>query len=197
MLRALPSGLKRCGRRFHCLDSATVYLDHPGLRRLDHRPLHATPRSWHQAIDLINQIAVICALILFTDRFLRESVDLHNRQLGDMNLTPNVVRFLVRVCVLVLGGLILLGTLNISITPFWPRWAWAPGRWPGASGNAFQSVCGHSDCEHQAYPGWDFIRWSPVRRVCYGNRVACHTCPNASEQSSYYSQLQACRQCSG
>jgi len=75
------------------------------------------PHGWNRGIDVVNQIAVVCALILFVDRLLRESVDLHNRQLGHMNLTPDVVRFLVRVCVLILGGLILLGTLNISITP--------------------------------------------------------------------------------
>ena len=75
------------------------------------------PHGWDRALDITNQVALIVAVILFVDRFLRGSVELHDRQLGHMNMTPGFVRALVRVAVLIVGGLILLDTLNISITP--------------------------------------------------------------------------------
>lgn len=75
------------------------------------------PPSWDQKIDQLTRVGFILALILFVDRFLRDSVVLYHRRLNEMNLTEGFVRALVRGAVLLLGALVLLDTLHISITP--------------------------------------------------------------------------------
>jgi small-conductance mechanosensitive channel len=75
------------------------------------------PQGWDQALDQIIRIIVILALILFVDRFLREAVELYRDHLQAFHLTRGFARLIVRLVVLMLGGLILLDTLHISITP--------------------------------------------------------------------------------
>jgi small-conductance mechanosensitive channel len=75
------------------------------------------PLGWDRALDEIIRVGLILAMILFADRFLRGAVDLYKQQLNALNLTRGFVRAVVRVAVLLLGGLIVLDTLHISITP--------------------------------------------------------------------------------
>jgi small-conductance mechanosensitive channel len=75
------------------------------------------PPTWNQTIDQLTRVGFIFAFILFVDRFLRESVAIHQKHLDEMNLTQGFARALIRVAVLILGTLVLLDTLHISITP--------------------------------------------------------------------------------
>lgn len=75
------------------------------------------PPDWNQTIDQLTRVGLIFALILFVDRFLRESVGIYQKRLDEMNLTQGLVRALLRLAVLILGTLVLLDTLHISITP--------------------------------------------------------------------------------
>lgn len=75
------------------------------------------PEYWSQTIDVLARVGLILALILFVDRFLREAVELYGRRLDDPSLSGGFARAIVRVLVLVVGGLVLLDTLHISITP--------------------------------------------------------------------------------
>ncbi len=75
------------------------------------------PVKWNHFVDRAIEIALILAVIFFLDRLLREVVDLYRDQLAGMNLTRGFARALVRVAVLILSALIILDSLQISITP--------------------------------------------------------------------------------
>ncbi len=75
------------------------------------------PVNWEQNIDQLIRIGAIVSLILFMDRFLRGTVELHQERLAGMNISRSIARVIVRALVLVVGGLIVLDTLAISITP--------------------------------------------------------------------------------
>jgi small-conductance mechanosensitive channel len=75
------------------------------------------PGGWDQTLDQAIRVIVILGLLLFVDRFLREAVELYRHHLGAYNLTRGFVRVFVRLFALAIGGLIILDTLHISITP--------------------------------------------------------------------------------
>ncbi len=75
------------------------------------------PVKWNYFVDRAIEIALIFAVIFFVDRLLRDIVDLYRNQLANMNLTRGFARALVRVAVVILSALIILDSLEISITP--------------------------------------------------------------------------------
>ena len=75
------------------------------------------PVNWEQNIDQLIRIGAIVSLILFMDRFLCGTVELYRERLAGMNISRSIARVIVRALVLVVGGLIVLDTLAISITP--------------------------------------------------------------------------------
>ena len=75
------------------------------------------PVVWSQALDLIVRVGTIVALVMFADRFLCGAVELYQKQLDSMHLSRSFSRVIVRVAVLIVGSMIILDTMNISITP--------------------------------------------------------------------------------
>jgi small-conductance mechanosensitive channel len=75
------------------------------------------PEGWDRTLDQTVRIIVIFGLLVFVDRFLGEAIELYRDELGAYNLTRGFARLFVRLFVLALGGLIILDTLRISITP--------------------------------------------------------------------------------
>ncbi|HZP02262.1 MAG TPA: mechanosensitive ion channel family protein [Terriglobia bacterium] len=75
------------------------------------------PVGWAQVLDQLVRVVAILALILFAYRFLRGAVELYQDHLDAIHLTRGFARAIVRVLTMLLGGLIVLDTLHISITP--------------------------------------------------------------------------------
>jgi small-conductance mechanosensitive channel len=75
------------------------------------------PAHWSRTIDQATRVGFIFAFILFVDRLVRESVNIYQRRLAELNLTQGFVSTVLRLMVLLLGVLVLLDTLDISITP--------------------------------------------------------------------------------
>lgn len=75
------------------------------------------PLGWDRALDQIIRVGLILALILFADRLFREAIELYRERLDALHVTRGFARVIVRLFVLLLGGLIVLDTLHISITP--------------------------------------------------------------------------------
>jgi small-conductance mechanosensitive channel len=70
-----------------------------------------------EILDQLTRIGLILALILSLDYFLRGAIDLHRERLEAMHLPRTLARALLRIFVVLVGGLIVLDTLHISITP--------------------------------------------------------------------------------
>ena len=68
-------------------------------------------------LDQMIRVGLIIAILLFADHFLRTAVDLHKENLESIHLSRGFARTLARVAVLILGSLVILDTLQISITP--------------------------------------------------------------------------------
>ena len=75
------------------------------------------PANWEQSIDQLIRVGTIFSLILFMDRLLCRAVELYQEQLAGMNISRSIARVVVRGAVGIVGGLIMLDTLHISITP--------------------------------------------------------------------------------
>ena len=75
------------------------------------------PIGWTQVLDQVIRVGTTVALVIFVDRFLCGAVELYQKQLDSMHLSRSYARVIVRVGVLVVGSMIILDTLNISITP--------------------------------------------------------------------------------
>ena len=75
------------------------------------------PANWEQSIDQLIRVGTIFSLILFMDRLLCGAVELYQEQLAGMNISRSIARVVVRGAVGIVGGLIILDTLHISITP--------------------------------------------------------------------------------
>lgn len=68
-------------------------------------------------LDQVMRVGAILSVLWFTDRFIRTAIEMHAEALVELHLTSGVARTVARVTVLMLGGLVILDTLNISITP--------------------------------------------------------------------------------
>jgi small-conductance mechanosensitive channel len=75
------------------------------------------PIGDHAVLDQVIRVGIIVAAIIFVDQFCRAIVDLYQTQLIALHLTPGLARAFVRIFIVVLGVLIVLDTLQISITP--------------------------------------------------------------------------------
>jgi small-conductance mechanosensitive channel len=75
------------------------------------------PVGWIQVLDQVVRVGTILALILFADSFMRGAIELYKDQLNAIHLTRGFARAIVRTLILMLGGLVVLDTLHISITP--------------------------------------------------------------------------------
>ena len=73
--------------------------------------------NWSGPLDQFTRVAAIIAMVLFADRFLCGALSIFDSSLKEIHLTQSFARVIVRVAVLVLGGLLVLDTLDISITP--------------------------------------------------------------------------------
>lgn len=77
-----------------------------------------TGNSWLNGnATLISQVFLIIALVLFADRFLSGLLGNYARRSDALRNSRSIVQGISRGTVFAIGGLVLLGTLGISITP--------------------------------------------------------------------------------
>ncbi len=83
--------------------------------------MHWLPRE--QAPDLVSWLLVVCkilglvSVVLFVDKFLRGLISHASARVEILHTSGPVVQGFVRVVVVVMGGLVLLDTFGVSITP--------------------------------------------------------------------------------
>jgi small-conductance mechanosensitive channel len=68
-------------------------------------------------VDIAFKVTTIIAVILFVDRLFRGLIDVYSSKIPILKDSGGVMRMVVRVVVLGLGGLILLDSFGVSITP--------------------------------------------------------------------------------
>jgi small-conductance mechanosensitive channel len=75
------------------------------------------PARWERNVDQLMRVGMILVLVWFANRILHGAIELYREELNAIHLTRGFARALVRVVVLILGTLVVLDTLQISITP--------------------------------------------------------------------------------
>ena len=101
---------------FHAMRNSSTLLIFVSTAWLAGR-IMSLPANWQQTVDQLIRVGTIFSLVLFVDHFLRGAVELYQARLAGMNISRSIARVIVRVVVVIVGGLIVLDTLHISITP--------------------------------------------------------------------------------
>src|ERR1700759_4451084 len=71
----------------------------------------------HEELYHILLIVSVVGVVIFADRLLRSAIITYSDQVEVLRVAGGLVQSTVRVIVLLVGGLVLLGTLGINITP--------------------------------------------------------------------------------